>query len=264
MSDSGLCRRIIPCLDVASGRTVKGVNFSNLRDVGDPIELAAVYEEQGADELMFLDISASHEQRKTVFGLVARVSEVLSIPFTVGGGISELSDVQRLLANGADKVSVNTAAVRRPELVSDIARACGSQCCVLAIDARRVSNGKLEGPGPVWEVLIQGGRVSTGMDAFEWAKQSVDNGAGEILLTSWDRDGTLDGFDIELVRVFAAGLSVPVIASGGAHGPESFIDVFSLGNADAALAATIFHDGTWTVSALKEEIAKAGIPVRLC
>lgn len=261
---NGLCKRIIPCLDVANGRTVKGVKFSNLRDMGDPVELAANYQKQGADELMFLDISASHEERKTVFDLVARVAEVLSIPFTVGGGITELSDVQKLLASGADKVSVNTAAVARPELVSEIAKACGSQCCVLAIDARRSSNGKSHNGEPTWEVLIRGGRVSTGMDAFTWAKQAVKNGAGEILLTSWDRDGTLDGFDLELVKVFAEGLSVPVIASGGAQGPSSFVDVFELGSADAALAATIFHDGSWTVDALKKEITKAGIPIRLC
>jgi len=260
---NGLCKRIIPCLDVADGRTVKGIKFSNLRDMGDPVELAAVYQTQGADELMFLDISASHERRKTVFDLVARVAEVLSIPFTVGGGIAELADVQKLLANGADKVSVNTAAVKRPELVTEIAKACGSQCCVLAIDARRVTNGVGNGGEPRWEVLIQGGRQGTGIDAFEWAKESVKNGAGEILLTSWDRDGTLDGFDLELVQVFAEGLTVPVIASGGAYGPASFIDVFQSAKADAALAATIFHDGTWTVNELKEQIVKAGIPIRL-
>jgi cyclase len=263
-SPSGLCKRIIPCLDVANGRTVKGIKFTNLRDMGDPVELAALYQKQGADELMFLDISASHEARKTVFDLVAHVAEVLSIPFTVGGGISELADVQKLLANGADKVSVNTAAVKRPALISEIARACGSQCCVLAIDARRVANGKGASNGhPSWEVLIQGGRAGTGLDAFQWAKESVENGAGEILLTSWDRDGTLEGFDLELVKTFAEGLSVPVIASGGAQGPDSFVDVFQSANADAALAATIFHDGTWTVSALKEQIVKAGIPIRL-
>jgi cyclase len=263
-SPNHLCKRIIPCLDVADGRTVKGVKFSNLRDMGDPVELAAAYQQQGADELMFLDISASHEQRKTVCDLVSQVAAVLSIPFTVGGGISELSDVQQLLAAGADKVSINTAAVKRPELVADIANACGSQCCVLAVDARRVTNGQDHEVEPKWEVLIQGGRISTGIDAFQWAKRSVENGAGEILLTSWDRDGTLDGFDLELVKIFAEGLSVPVIASGGAHGPASFIDVFELAKADAALAATIFHDGSWTVNALKQEIVKAGIPIRLC
>ncbi|PWU00071.1 MAG: imidazole glycerol phosphate synthase subunit HisF [Candidatus Melainabacteria bacterium] len=263
-SVSGLCKRIIPCLDVANGRTVKGIKFSNLRDMGDPVALATTYQKQGADELMFLDISASHEQRKTVFDLVARVAEVLSIPFTVGGGISELTDVKNLLSNGADKVSVNTSAVKRPELVSEIARACGSQCCVLAVDARRINGSSAKESEPKWEVLIQGGRVSTGMDAFEWARQAVENGAGEILLTSWDKDGTLDGFDIELVKTFAERLPVPVIASGGAHGPASFIDVFGRGSADAALAATIFHEGTWTVAGLKEEIVKAGIPIRTC
>jgi cyclase len=264
---NGLCRRIIPCLDVAGGRTVKGVNFSNLRDMGDPVELATAYQMQGADELMFLDISASHEQRKTVLDLVSAVAEVLSIPFTVGGGIVELSDVQRLLASGADKVSVNTAAVKRPSLISEIARSCGSQCCVLAIDARKVTDGTTDKASPFaspsWEVLVQGGRQATGIDALEWARQSVENGAGEILLTSWDRDGTLEGFDLELVKVFAEGLSVPVIASGGAQGPDCFVDVFNSASADAALAATIFHDGSWTVNALKKELVKAGISIRL-
>jgi cyclase len=266
MPANDLCKRIIPCLDVSDGRTVKGVQFTNLRDMGDPVELATMYEEQGADELMFLDITASHEERKTVFDLVRRVAHTLSIPFTVGGGISNLDDVKKLLACGADKVSVNTAAVNRPELVSEIAFACGSQCCVLAVDARRKKHGNgAETAGlAAWEVLIQGGRKTTGLDAFTWAKQCVDNGAGEILLTSWDRDGTGSGFDIDLVRRFSDGLGVPVIASGGANGPDSFVEVFQNGHADAALAATIFHDGTWTVANLKTEVSKAGIPIRTC
>jgi cyclase len=263
MSSSGLCKRIIPCLDVANGRTVKGVKFTNLRDMGDPVELAAAYEEQGADELMFLDISASHEERKTVFDLVERVAHKLSIPFTVGGGIAALADVQRLLSSGADKVSVNSSAVKRPELVSEIAFACGSQCCVVAIDARRRANQSAD-QEPVWDVLIQGGRVNTNLDALVWAKQCVENGAGEILLTSWDRDGTEEGFDLELTKLFATSLPVPVIASGGAQGPDSFVDVFKEGKADAALAATIFHDGRWTVEKLKDEVRKAGISVRTC
>jgi cyclase len=260
MSVSNLCHRIIPCLDVANGRTVKGVNFTNLRDMGDPVELAQRYEETGADELMFLDISASHEERKTVFQLVEKVAHKLSIPFTVGGGIGELNDVKTLLNCGADKVSINTSAVKKPELVTQIATACGSQCCVVAIDARKRAGS--EDGNIIWDVLIQGGRVNTGLDAFEWATKCVENGAGEILLTSWDRDGTEQGFDIEMVRKFSDGLQVPVIASGGAQGPESFIEVFHKGHADAALAATIFHDGRWTVNRLKEQVKQANISVR--
>jgi cyclase len=261
VSHNGLCRRIIPCLDVAGGRTVKGVNFSNLRDIGDPVELAQRYEEEGADELMFLDISATHEERKTVFDLVERVAYKLSIPFTVGGGISNLNDVERLLNCGAEKVSVNSSAVKRPELVSEIAFACGSQCCVVAIDARMRKDTDKE--DPIWDVLVQGGRQNTGLDAFAWAQKCVENGAGEILLTSWDRDGTQDGFDLKLTRKFSDGLPIPVIASGGASGPGSFIEVFQEGHADAALAATIFHDGMWTVQKLKDEVKKAKIAVRV-
>lgn len=294
MSVNNLCRRIIPCLDVANGRTVKGVNFMNLRDMGDPVELAQRYEEDGADELMFLDISASNEERKTVFHLVERVAQKLSIPFTVGGGIGALADVKRLLSCGADKVSVNTSAVKRPELVTEIAEACGSQCCVVAIDARKrkeapaaggeaaclgaqTSSGadKVESGSEsasvlspsekiIWDVLIHGGRQNTGLDAFEWARTCVKNGAGEILLTSWDRDGTELGFDLEMVRHFSDGLPIPVIASGGAHGPQCFVEAFEQGHADAALAATIFHDGRWTVNRLKEVVRESKIPVRIC
>jgi imidazole glycerol-phosphate synthase subunit HisF len=260
MSVSNLCRRIIPCLDVTGGRTVKGVNFMNLRDMGDPVELAQRYEDDGADELMFLDISASNEERKTVFQLVEKVAAKLSIPFTVGGGIGELKDVKTLLNCGADKVSVNTSAVKHPDLVTEIAVACGSQCCVVAIDARK--RVLPESSPTIWDVLIQGGRHNTGLDAYAWAMDCVKNGAGEILLTSWDRDGTELGFDIEMVRQFADGLPVPVIASGGAQGPESFIEAFRKGHADAALAATIFHDGRWTVRQLKEKVREADIAVR--
>jgi len=252
---NGFCRRIIPCLDVSNGRTVKGVKFTNLRDVGDPVELAERYQAQGADELMFLDISATVEGRATMIDVVRHVAERLMIPFSVGGGISELSHVLKLLEAGADKVSVNTAAVQRPGLIREISEACGAQCCVLAVDASR--NDKS------WEVLTQGGRTRTGKDALQWAKESVELGAGEILLTSWDQDGTRAGFDLELTRAFAEALPVPVIASGGAAGPDSFVDVFTQGKADAALAASIFHDGQWTVEALKQEIAKAGVKVRL-
>lgn len=250
----GYCKRIIPCLDVAGGRTVKGVKFTNLRDIGDPVELAQRYQDQGADELMFLDISATVEDRQTTIELVRNVARVLMIPFSVGGGISRADQVMRLLEAGADKVSVNTAAVNRPELIAEIAQACGSQCCVLAIDARRNGTG--------WEVLTHGGRTPTGQDALAWARTAVELGAGEILLTSWDQDGTREGFDLALTRAFSESLPVPVIASGGASGPQSFTDVFTEGRADAALAASIFHDGEWTVDALKAAIEQKGIPVR--
>jgi len=269
-----LCKRIIPCLDVSCGRTVKGVNFQGLRDVGDPVELAVRYEEQGADELVFLDVSASVEGRGTMVEVVRRVARELRVPFTVGGGVSSLDDVKRLLHAGADKVSVNTAAVARPQLIGEIARECGSQCCVLAVDARRLAGigpdlqssiPNLQSPiSPPsgWEVLVRGGRDRPGLDALEWGRRAVELGAGEILLTSWDRDGTLGGFDLELTAAFAGSLPVPVIASGGASGPGDFVDVFGKGKADAALAASIFHDGTWTVGALKKALAAEGIEVR--
>lgn len=251
---TGFCKRIIPCLDVASGRTVKGIRFSNLRDMGDPVELAKLYQDQGADELMFLDISATVEGRTTMLEMVRCVADVLMIPFSVGGGIGELSQALALLEAGADKVSINTAAVKRPELIRDIAKTCGSQCCILAIDARR--------NGPTWEVLTHGGRKRTQKDALQWAQEAVTLGAGEILLTSWDQDGTRQGFDLALTRVFSEALPVPVIASGGAAGPESFVEVFQEGKADAALAASIFHEKEWTINALKQEISKEGVMVR--
>jgi imidazole glycerol-phosphate synthase subunit HisF len=269
-----LCKRIIPCLDVAEGRTVKGVQFTGLRDVGDPVELAERYQDEGADELVFLDISASHQGRATMVKVVEQVAARLMIPFTVGGGIRTLEDALRLLSAGADKVSVNTAAVLRPQLIADIAETCGAQCCVLAIDAKRFvtlpSDLLLDGDDdkqPHWEVLTHGGRQATGQDALVWAKQAVALGAGEILLTSWDMDGTRSGFDLPLTRCFARGLPVPVIASGGADGPETFVAVFNQGCADAALAASIFHDGHWTVGALKQAIASqlapSGIRIRV-
>ncbi len=270
MLSSGLCKRIIPCLDVANGRTVKGVKFQNLRDIGDPVELAIEYQRQGADELMFLDISASREERSTVFDLVRSVAEHLAIPFTVGGGISKLDDVKKLLSLGADKVSINSSAVQRPQLIAEIAEACGSQCCVVAIDARKVGcessttkSSTNRSNGPAWEVLTKGGSVSTGLDAWVWAQQCVELGAGEFMLTSWDADGTQEGFDIEMVLAFS-GLPIPVIASGGAKNPQSFVDVFSLGQADAALAASIFHDGLFTVNQVKTTLKNEGITVRLC
>jgi imidazole glycerol-phosphate synthase subunit HisF len=258
----GFCKRIIPCLDVDSnGRTVKGIQFQGLRDIGDPIAMAVEYERQGADELVFLDISASHEGRDTMASLVKNIARELSIPFTVGGGISSLDQVIELLANGADKVSINSAAVRNPNLISEIATHCGSQCCVLAIDARRAIQ-PVEGRAS-WDVLIKGGREKTGLDALNWAKQAVALGAGEILLTSFDRDGTGDGFDNALNRQLSEALPIPIIASGGASGPESFIHAFEDGLADAALAATIFHDGHWHIEALKRHLAEHGVPVRL-
>jgi cyclase len=249
-------------LDVANGVTVKGVNFQSLREIGDPVELGLFYQQQGADELTFLDISASNEERSTVIDLVARVANNLSIPFTVGGGVTSLDTVLRLLHNGADKVTINTAAVTRPQLISEIAETCGSQCCVVAMDVRRLPESN--GDGPHWDVLVKGGRVSTGRDAMAWAIECVERGAGEILLTSWDRDGTQNGFDVELVRMFAERLPVPVIASGGARDPDSFVEVFREGKADAALAASIFHDGIWTIKQVKDELDKAGVSVRLC
>jgi cyclase len=244
-----LCKRLIACLDVAEGRTVKGIRFQNLRDIGDPVQLGLEYERQGADELMFLDISASHQGRATMLEVVERVAENLSIPFAVGGGVSTLEQAKRLLRCGADKISLNTAAVQRPELIREIAQECGSQCCVLAIDARRQ-------PGTDgWQVLTHGGRQEAGLDALTWGAQAAALGAGEIMLTSWDQDGTRAGFDLDLTRCFARALSIPIIASGGGSGPDTFVDVFERGEADAALAASIFHDGEWTVRALKEAIA---------
>jgi imidazole glycerol-phosphate synthase subunit HisF len=250
-----LCKRIIPCLDVDNGRTVKGIKFQGLRDVGDPVELAKNYQNQGADELMFLDISASHQGKQTMLCMVEKVAHELMIPFSVGGGIRTLEDVHNTLRAGADKVSVNTAAVDQPALISDIARTCGSQCCVVAIDAQR--------RGDRWVVLTHGGRTDTGLDALEWAQRVVELGAGEIMLTSWDRDGTREGFDIELTRAFTQSLPIPVIASGGADGPHSFVEVFQEAQADAALAASIFHDGHYTVEQLKKAInQEAPIPLR--
>lgn len=258
----GYCKRIIPCLDVDShGRTVKGIKFQGLRDIGDPVALAAEYQRQGADELCFLDISASHEGRDTMAHLVERLADELMIPFTVGGGISSLPQVVDLLSRGADKVSINSSAVRNPRLIKEIADECGSQCCVLAIDARR----RPDSPDdkPEWDVLVKGGREVTGLEAVAWAKEAVALGAGEILLTSWDRDGTGDGFDCTLTAAISDAVGVPVIASGGASGPETFTEVFQAGKADAALAATIFHDGVWTVNGLKQVLAEAKLPVRL-
>jgi len=250
-----LAKRIIPCLDIKDGRVVKGVNFVNLRDAGDPVEQARLYDEQGADELVFLDISATHEGRKTTLELVSRVAETVFMPLAVGGGIREVDDMRNLLLAGADKVSVNSAAVRRPELLSEGAMRFGAQCIVLAIDARRTDSS--------WEVYVNGGRMPTGIDAVEWAVRGVELGAGEILLTSMDSDGTLAGYDLALTRRIAEAVSVPVIASGGAGLPSHFADVLTEGKADAALAASLFHDGKLKIPELKRELSGYGVPVRL-
>jgi cyclase len=250
-----LAKRIIPCLDIKDGRVVKGVNFVNLRDAGDPVEQARLYDEQGADELVFLDISATYEGRKTTLELVSRVAETVFMPLTVGGGIREVDDMRGLLLAGADKVSVNSAAVKRPELLSEGAARFGAQCIVLAIDARRQTSS--------WEVYVNGGRVSTGMDAIEWAVRGVELGAGEILITSMDADGTLAGYDLDLTRTLAEVVSVPVIASGGAGTPAHFAEVLTVGKADAALAASLFHDGKLRIPELKRELQGHGVAVRL-
>lgn len=251
-----LTKRIIPCLDVRDGRVVKGVNFLNLRDAGDPVELAAFYDREGADELVFLDITASAQGRKTVLDMVYRTAGEVFIPFTVGGGIGSLEDIRAILSAGADKVSINTAAVKNPQLVAEAARRFGSQCIVVAIDARRVGEGR-------WEVYTHGGRTPTGIDAVWWARRAEELGAGEILLTSMDRDGTKDGYDLELTRAIVRAVSIPVIASGGAGTLEHIADGLTLGEADAALAASIFHFGEYTIRQVKEYLAARGIPVRL-
>ncbi len=250
-----LAKRIIPCLDIKDGRVVKGVNFVNLRDAGDPVEQARLYDEQGADELVFLDISATNEARKTTLDLVSRVAETVFMPLTVGGGIREVDDMRNLLLAGADKVSVNSAAVKRPELLSEGAMRFGAQCIVLAIDARR--------SGTSWLVYVNGGRIPTGIDAIEWAVRAVKLGAGEILLTSMDADGTLAGYDVELTRRIADAVTVPVIASGGAGTPAHFASVLNEGRADAALAASLFHDGKLRIPELKKELQSLNVPVRL-
>jgi len=251
-----LTRRIVPCLDVKDGRVVKGVRFEELRDAGDPVEQARAYGRAGADELCFLDISASLESRGTLVALVERVARELSIPFAVGGGVRTVDDAETLLRAGADKVSMNSAAIADPRLVTAVARLTGSQSALLAIDAKRVP-----GPAPRWEVYSHGGTRPTGRDAVEWAREGVDRGAGEILLTSMDRDGTGGGFELELTRAIASAVPVPVIASGGAGLPGHFAEAFAAG-ASAALAASVFHFGTLSVAQVKEECARRGFPMR--
>ncbi|RKO66977.1 imidazole glycerol phosphate synthase subunit HisF [Desulfofundulus salinus] len=251
-----LTKRIIPCLDVTDGRVVKGTNFLNLRDAGDPVELAALYDREGADELVFLDITASARGRKTVLDMVYRTAGEVFIPFTVGGGIGSLEDIRAILSAGADKVSINTAAVKNPRLVAEAAQRFGSQCIVVAIDARRVGEAK-------WEVYIHGGRTPTGIDAVQWARQVEALGAGEILLTSMDRDGTKDGYDLELTRTVARAVNIPVIASGGVGTLEHIAQGLTTGEADAALAASIFHFGEYSIRQVKEYLKERGISVRL-
>ncbi|MDO6432412.1 imidazole glycerol phosphate synthase subunit HisF [Flavitalea sp. BT771] len=250
-----LTKRIIPCLDIKDGRTVKGVNFENIRDAGDPVELGALYAQQGADELVFLDITATNEKRKTLRELVNRIAHHINIPFTVGGGISSVEDVSLLLQNGADKISVNTSAYRRPELINELAREFGSQCVVLAIDTKKEADGR-------WYVYLNGGRVKTDMLCADWARQGVDRGAGEILLTSMNNDGTKKGFALDITRELAGALPVPVIASGGGGTMEHFVDVLGEGKADAALAASIFHFKEITIPELKGYLQDQHIAVR--
>lgn len=250
-----LAKRIIPCLDVKDGRTVKGTNFVNLREAGDPVELGRAYSEQGADELVFLDITASHEGRKTFTDMVARVARELSIPFTVGGGINELADVARMLDAGADKVSVNSAALRNPRLVRDIASHFGSQVCVVAIDARCTDGN--------WECYLNGGRVPTGRGLFDWAREVADRGAGEILFTSMNHDGVKQGFANDALARLSDELDIPVIASGGAGAMQHFADAFTIGRADAALAASVFHFGEIAIPDLKQFLRAQGICVRI-
>jgi cyclase len=255
----GLAKRIIPCLDVNAGRVVKGVNFMGLRDAGDPVEVAARYNKQGADEITFLDITASSDNRDLILHIVEAVATQVFIPLTVGGGVRKVEDVRRLLNAGADKISINTAAVQEPQLIADASRHYGSQCIVVAVDAKRVM-----GDGPLrWEVYTHGGRRPTGLDALDWGRKMQDLGAGEILLTSMDRDGTRAGFDLELTRAFADALTIPVIASGGVGSLEHLVEGILTGHASAVLAASIFHYGEFTVGQAKELMAESGIDVRL-
>lgn len=255
----GLAKRIIPCLDVTAGRVVKGVNFVELKDAGDPVEIARRYDDQGADELTFLDITASSDERGLILSIIEAVAAQVFIPLTVGGGVRAVDDVRRLLNAGADKVSINTSAVQNPQLVADASGRYGAQCIVVAVDAKRVP-----GEGPLrWEVFTHGGRRATGLDAVEWGKKMQALGAGEILLTSMDRDGTRAGFDLELTHAFSSALDIPVIASGGVGNLDHLADGVTIGGADAVLAASIFHYGEFTVRQAKERMAQRGIEVRL-
>jgi cyclase len=252
-----LLKRVIPCLDVDKGRVVKGTNFVNIRDAGDPVELAIRYQDEGADEIVFLDITASHEKRETIVDLARRTADDVFIPFTIGGGVRSVEDAQAVLDAGSDKVSVNSAAVQRPELIGELAEVFGAQCVVLAVDARA-----REG-GDGWEVFVNGGRTPVGLDAVEWIRRGAELGAGEILLTSMDRDGTEDGYELALTRAASDAVDVPVIASGGAGKLDHLVEAVEQGGADAVLCASIFHYGQYTVREAKERMRAAGIPVRL-
>ncbi len=251
-----ISKRIIPCLDVTNGRVVKGISFLNLRDAGDPVELAEFYDREGADEVVFLDITASHEQRKTVVELASRTAEKVFIPYTIGGGIGSVENIREILRMGADKISINTSAVKNPGLIKESSMIFGSQCIVVAIDAKSKTGGG-------WEVYLNGGRTPTGIDAIWWAKEAEKLGAGEILLTSMDKDGTKDGYDLQLTSAVVDAVNIPVIASGGAGNLEHLRDVFNLAGADAALVASIFHYGEFTVRQAKEYLRSEGIDVRL-
>jgi len=252
-----LTKRIIPCLDVTQGRVVKGLSFTHLRDAGDPVELAAFYYQEGADELVFLDIGATPEGRNTMVDVVECVPEQVFIPLTVGGGLRSINDMRRILEAGADKIAINTAAVLNPEIISQGAQKFGAQCIVIAIDAKRAN-----GVDPKWEVCIHGGRKSTGIDAIEWAKRAVALGAGELLLTSWDADGQGTGYDLELTRAISEAVSVPVIASGGAGNLDHLYEALVIGKADAVLAASIFHYRIYSIRQAKDYLAERGVPVR--
>ena len=254
-----LAKRIIPCLDVSKGRVVKGTNFVNLRDAGDPVQVASRYEKEGADELVFLDITASHEERDIILDVVSRTAEQIFMPLTVGGGIRTIDDIRSLLNAGTDKVSINSTACKNPEFVREAAERFGSQCIVVNIDPKRVDKNGEE----FWEVHINGGRLPTGLEAVEWAQTVEDLGAGEIVLTSMDCDGTKDGYDLEITSAVSEAVSIPVVASGGAGSPEHLADAIAIGKADAALAASIFHFGEYTIAETKQIMADRGIPVRL-
>lgn len=254
-----LAKRVIPCLDVSCGRVVKGTNFVNLRDAGDPVEVAARYEREGADELVFLDITASHEERAIILDVVRRTAEQVFMPLTVGGGIRTLDDIRALLSAGCDKVSINSAACKDPNFVRQAAERFGSQCIVVNIDPKRVDRDGQE----FWEVFINGGRKPTGLEAVQWAREVEELGAGEIVLTSMDRDGTCDGYDLPITSAVSQAVKIPVVASGGAGRPEHLVDAIQLGKADAVLAASIFHFGQYTIEQAKRMMADRGIPVRL-
>lgn len=258
-----LAKRVIPCLDVKDGRVVKGVNFIDLVDAGDPVEQAKVYDEEGADELVFLDITATHEARDIVIDMVRRVADTVFIPFTVGGGIRTVEDMRAILLAGADKVSINSAAVQNPTLIRDASQRFGSQCIVVAIDARRRTGDELAARGPGWDVYVSGGRINTGLDAVVWAQEAERMGAGEILLTSMDGDGTQEGYDVQLTRAISDAVHIPVIASGGAGRPEHFTAALTEGGASAALAASLFHFRQLSIAQVKSALREAGVPVRI-